>query len=82
MFRQNRHKIKVIEYKGGTVKPKHGCYTLYWWKKGNIYDGHYYKADLYGLDGEILMYGIVDNTLEMLVEQVKQTIAPKQGKFY
>lgn len=74
MFRQNRNKLSIIEYRGGVVKPSQGRLTLYWWKKGNSIDGFYYKADLYGHDGVLLVSGIIDETYDGLISYVKEQI--------
>lgn len=77
MFKQDRRKLKIVNWKGGNVKPSQGCYTLYWWRKGNPIDQYYFKADLYGLDGDIFQVGIIDETYDALITQVEEIIGVK-----
>ena len=74
MFKRDRNALKIIQYKGGLVKPSKGCYTLYWWKKGISKDQKYFKADLYDLDGNLLRSGIIEDSYECLVFEVKNLL--------
>ncbi|MGL6227937.1 MAG: hypothetical protein ACRC3J_01845 [Culicoidibacterales bacterium] len=71
-FKRNRNKVKFIKYTGGLVKPSYGCYTVYYWYKGN--EIKYVKADIYGLDAEILVYGVLADTLPELIKRIKDML--------
>lgn len=69
-FKQQRNKINVHHYRGGIVKPPHGSLNLYWWKKG-FKDDPYIKADLYGLDAELIEVGLIGKTVDEIVAHIK-----------
>ena len=47
---------------------------MIWWRKGNEVDGFWYKADLFDAYAEPLDFGILGDTLEALIEQVKKDL--------
>lgn len=75
-YNRNRNNIKFIQYKDGIVKPSYGCYTVYYWYKGN--EIKFVKADIYGLDAEILVDGVLADTLPELVKRVKEMLCSKK----
>lgn len=70
-FKQNRNKLKIIEYKNQNIKPKQGSLTLIWWRKGNDIDGYYIKSELYGLDGNLLTCEYIKPSLDALITSIK-----------
>ena len=70
-FKQNRNKLKIIQWKHKNIIPKQGCLTLIWWKKGNSIDGFYIKAELYGVDGELLNIYLHNGNLNSLIDKIK-----------
>ena len=73
-FKQDRTKLKIIENKNQTIKPKQGCITIVWWKKGNKADDFYYKAEVYGLDGIIISQTYIDGHYDNLIKQIKNDL--------
>ena len=71
-FRRNRNKIKFIRYVNGIVKPSTGCITVYYWFKGN--EIKFVKADVYGLDAEIIVYGVLADNLDDLKNRINKWI--------
>ena len=70
-FKQNRNRLKLIKYKNKEIIPKQGCLTLIHWSKGNKTDGFYIKAELYGLDGELLNIYLHNGNLHSLIDEIK-----------
>lgn len=70
-FKQNRNRLKLIKYKNKEIIPKQGCLTLIHWSKGNKTDGFYIKAELYGLDGELLNIYLHNGNLNSLIDEIK-----------
>lgn len=71
-FKQNRNKLKLVKYRNKEIIPKQGHFTLIYWTKGNKTDGFYIKAELYGLDGELLnIYIHINNDLDSLITEIK-----------
>lgn len=70
-FKQNRNKLKIIQWKHKNIIPKQGCLTLIWWKKGNSVNGFYIKAELYGLDGFTLNNVFLEDNLQTIINEIK-----------
>ena len=66
-FRRKNKQIKAVrlpdDMDGLDVKPSKGINTLYYWLK----HGEYWKADLYGADGELLACGLLGASLEDII---------------
>ncbi len=70
-FKQKRKSLIVKALQYPEVQPNAGVNTLVWWRKGNEVDGFYFKADLYNTYGELCDSGFLGDTLEGLVNHVK-----------
>lgn len=83
-FRRNKNKIEYVHWQGEKVSPKAGHYTVYYWIKGAPNDPKnpkpgelWVKADIYGLDGEVFLEGILADNLDQLKLKV-----PEEIQFY
>lgn len=79
-YRRNRQNVTYIHWDGKPVKPRKGKITVYYWVKGDIQtkktarDETWVKADLYDVDGELWVDGILADNLAHLKLQVAEML--------
>ena len=72
-FRKSPQKVVYVHWRGEPVEPAKGCFTVYYWVKGDSPET-WVKADIYGPDGRLCLEGALADSLDELKKNVPEDL--------